>query len=117
MIKPQSPEVGVWKENVRRTPTQRIKPTSGMLIENYHPYRVAARASETIRATNCLFVGDGLYLDKLAERGSDAILLCGGEGTPAHGRTQAMEHVMMVGEWPCRLSKGIAGEERRGGAR
>jgi hypothetical protein len=32
MIKLQSPEVGVWKENVRRTPTQRIKPTFGMLI-------------------------------------------------------------------------------------
>jgi hypothetical protein len=35
MIKPRSSEVGVWKENMQRTPTQRIKPMSIMLIEKY----------------------------------------------------------------------------------
>jgi hypothetical protein len=35
MIKPHNPEVGAWNENVRRKPVQRIKPTSGMLIEKY----------------------------------------------------------------------------------
>jgi hypothetical protein len=35
MIKPRSPEVGVWNENVRRMPTRRIKPTSSMLNEKY----------------------------------------------------------------------------------
>jgi hypothetical protein len=35
MIKPHNPEVGAWNENVRRKPVQRIKPTSGMLIDKY----------------------------------------------------------------------------------
>jgi hypothetical protein len=35
MIKPRNPKPGVWKENVRREPMQRIKPTSSMLIEKY----------------------------------------------------------------------------------
>jgi hypothetical protein len=35
MIKPQSPEVGVWRENTSRKPTWRVKPTSSMLIEKY----------------------------------------------------------------------------------
>jgi hypothetical protein len=33
--KPHNPEVGVWKENVGRRPTQRVKPTSDMLIDKY----------------------------------------------------------------------------------
>jgi hypothetical protein len=35
MIKPHNPEIGVWKENVLRKPTQRVKPTLAMLIEKY----------------------------------------------------------------------------------
>jgi hypothetical protein len=35
MIKPRSPEVDAWKENVRGNPIQRVKPTSNMLIEKY----------------------------------------------------------------------------------
>jgi hypothetical protein len=35
MIKPRNPEPGVSKENVRREPVRRIKPTSSMLIEKY----------------------------------------------------------------------------------
>jgi hypothetical protein len=33
MIKPHSPEVGIWKENVGRRSAQRVKPTSDMLIK------------------------------------------------------------------------------------
>jgi hypothetical protein len=36
-----------------------------------------------------------------------AIVLCGGEASPARDRTQATEHVMMVGAWPCRLSSEV----------
>jgi hypothetical protein len=35
MIKPDNPEIGVWKENVSWKPSKRIKPTSAMLIEKY----------------------------------------------------------------------------------
>jgi hypothetical protein len=35
MVKPRSPEVGVWKENVRRKPAQKISPDSSMLIDKY----------------------------------------------------------------------------------
>jgi hypothetical protein len=35
MIKPHSPELGVWKENMQRKPAKRVKPTSAMLIEKY----------------------------------------------------------------------------------
>jgi hypothetical protein len=35
MIKPQNPEPGMWKENTRRDPAWRIKPTSSLLIEKY----------------------------------------------------------------------------------
>jgi hypothetical protein len=35
MIKPHNPEIGVWKENVQRKPTKRVKPTLAMLIEKY----------------------------------------------------------------------------------
>jgi hypothetical protein len=37
----------------------------------------------------------------------DCIVLCGGEASPARDRTQATEHVMMVGAWPCRLSSEV----------
>jgi hypothetical protein len=33
MIKPHNPKIGVWKENVQRKPTNRVKPMSAMLIE------------------------------------------------------------------------------------
>jgi hypothetical protein len=33
MIKPHSPELGVWKENMQRKPAKRVKPTLAMLIE------------------------------------------------------------------------------------
>jgi hypothetical protein len=32
MIKTHNPEIGVWKENVPRKSTKRVKPTSAMLI-------------------------------------------------------------------------------------
>jgi hypothetical protein len=32
MIKTHNPEIGVWKENMLRKPTKRVKPTSAMLI-------------------------------------------------------------------------------------
>jgi hypothetical protein len=32
MTKPHNPEIGVWKENVLRKPTKRVKPMSTMLI-------------------------------------------------------------------------------------
>jgi hypothetical protein len=35
MIKPHSPEVGVWKENLGRRPVRRVNPTSSMLIDKY----------------------------------------------------------------------------------
>jgi hypothetical protein len=35
MIRPHNPEIGVWKENVQRKPTKRVKTTSAMLIEKY----------------------------------------------------------------------------------
>jgi hypothetical protein len=35
MIKPHNPKIGVWKENMLRKPTKRVKPTSSMLIEKY----------------------------------------------------------------------------------
>jgi hypothetical protein len=48
MIKPHNPKIGMWKENVKRKPAKRVKPTSAMLIEKYQQqleedrrYRVA----------------------------------------------------------------------------
>jgi hypothetical protein len=35
MIKPHNLEIGLWKENVLRKPTKRVKPMSAMLIEKY----------------------------------------------------------------------------------
>jgi hypothetical protein len=35
MIKPHSPEVDTWKENVRHKPVWKVRPTSTMLIEKY----------------------------------------------------------------------------------
>jgi hypothetical protein len=35
MIKPHSPKVDTWKENVRCKPVRKVKPTSTMLIEKY----------------------------------------------------------------------------------
>jgi hypothetical protein len=35
MIKPHSPEIGVWKENMQRKPAKRVKPTLALLIEKY----------------------------------------------------------------------------------
>jgi hypothetical protein len=35
MIKPHNLEIGMWKENVQRKPTKRVKHTSAMLIEKY----------------------------------------------------------------------------------
>jgi hypothetical protein len=35
MIKPKSPELGVWKLNQRRRTRQRVRPTSDMLLEKY----------------------------------------------------------------------------------
>jgi hypothetical protein len=35
MIKPHNLECGMWKENMFRKPTKRVKPTSAMLIEKY----------------------------------------------------------------------------------
>jgi hypothetical protein len=35
MLKPRSPEIGVWKENMVRKLVRKIKPTSSMLIEKY----------------------------------------------------------------------------------
>jgi hypothetical protein len=35
MIKPHNPEIGVWKENVLRKPTKRVKLMSTMLIKKY----------------------------------------------------------------------------------
>jgi hypothetical protein len=35
MIAPRSTEVGAWKENVARKATQRVKPTSAILIKKY----------------------------------------------------------------------------------
>jgi hypothetical protein len=35
MIKPNNPKIGVWKENVQRKLTKRVKPTSAMLNEKY----------------------------------------------------------------------------------
>jgi hypothetical protein len=35
MIKPRSPEVGVWKENIWQRPARRAKPMSAMLIKKY----------------------------------------------------------------------------------
>jgi hypothetical protein len=35
MIKPNNPEIGVWKENVLQRPAKRVKPTSAMLMEKY----------------------------------------------------------------------------------
>jgi hypothetical protein len=35
MIKPHSPEIGMWKVNVLRKLAKRVKPTSAMLIEKY----------------------------------------------------------------------------------
>jgi hypothetical protein len=34
MIKPHNPVIGVWKENVMRKLTRRVKPTLAMLIKN-----------------------------------------------------------------------------------
>jgi hypothetical protein len=35
MLKPKDPEVGMWKENVRREHRSRWRPTSNFLIEKY----------------------------------------------------------------------------------
>jgi hypothetical protein len=35
MIKPHNLEIGLWKENMLRKPTKRVKPMSAMLIEKY----------------------------------------------------------------------------------
>jgi hypothetical protein len=35
MIKPNNPEIGVWKENVLQRPAKRVKPTSAMLMKKY----------------------------------------------------------------------------------
>jgi hypothetical protein len=35
MIKPHNPEIGVWKVNVMRKLTRRVKPTLAMLIKKY----------------------------------------------------------------------------------
>jgi hypothetical protein len=39
MIKPHNPEIGMWKENMLRKPTKRVKPTSAMFKED-RKYRV-----------------------------------------------------------------------------
>jgi hypothetical protein len=35
MMKPRSPEAGVWKENVMRKSTRKMKPTSSIPIDKY----------------------------------------------------------------------------------
>jgi hypothetical protein len=35
MFKPQSPEVGIWKKNVRRALPRKAKPISSMIIDKY----------------------------------------------------------------------------------
>jgi hypothetical protein len=35
MIKPRSPEVGAWNENIKRKSAHKVKPDSNMLIEKY----------------------------------------------------------------------------------
>jgi hypothetical protein len=35
MIKPRSPNAGVWKENTSRKPNRRVRPTLSMLIDKY----------------------------------------------------------------------------------
>jgi hypothetical protein len=35
MIKPNNPEIGVWKENVLQRPAKSVKSTSAMLMEKY----------------------------------------------------------------------------------
>jgi hypothetical protein len=35
MIKPHNLEVGIWKANMQRKPSRKVKPTSVMLIERY----------------------------------------------------------------------------------
>jgi hypothetical protein len=57
--------------------------------------------------TNCLPVADGVCSDNQTERGDDAIVPCGREACLARDQTQATEHVMMVGAWPCRLSSEV----------
>jgi hypothetical protein len=38
MIRPQNPEIGVWKENVQRKPAKRVKLMSAMQIEKYQQW-------------------------------------------------------------------------------
>jgi hypothetical protein len=48
MVKPHSPEVGVWKENYVKRPVRRVKPTSNMLIDKYmrqQQWRAAGQSS------------------------------------------------------------------------
>jgi hypothetical protein len=45
MIKPWSPEVAIWKENIWQRPTRRVKPTSAMLIEKYERQHELRRRS------------------------------------------------------------------------
>jgi hypothetical protein len=35
MIRPHNPKIGMWKENVQRKPTKRVKSMSTMPIEKY----------------------------------------------------------------------------------
>jgi hypothetical protein len=52
IIKPHNLEIGVWKENMRRKPTKRVKPTSAMLIEKYHQQLEEDRRYRVARGIN-----------------------------------------------------------------
>jgi hypothetical protein len=46
MIKPRSPEVGIWKENVQRRSSAKKAPSSDMLIEMYIKQQRAGHKSQ-----------------------------------------------------------------------
>jgi hypothetical protein len=65
MIKPCSPEMGVWKENISRKTVHRVKPTSGMLIEMYvrqREERRVLRASGTKRERPARYYNVGFQM-------------------------------------------------------
>jgi hypothetical protein len=73
MIKPNNPEIGVWKENMQRKPAKRVNHMSAMLIENYQQQLEEDRRYRVAR---------GIKWDRFCDaqnRSNLQVTRCGGE--------------------------------------
>jgi hypothetical protein len=59
MIVPCNPEVGAWKENVRRKTARRVKPTSSMLMEKISKAAARQVVQQVAQETKVTGLWDG----------------------------------------------------------